>query len=118
MLIVENEPVLVVMLQKFFSGHGYDVTVARSYDEYRTMKSGVYDAAIIDCSLVGALNQDGLRIVRELRDAKMSKFTLMFTAVQDPAITQSAKDAGADEVLIKPVPLTRIERLIDERNSK
>jgi DNA-binding response OmpR family regulator len=118
MLIVENEPVLVVMLQKFFVGRGYEVTVAKSYDEYRKQMSGVYDAAIIDCSLVGALNQDGLRIVRELKEAQTSRFTLMFTAIQDPEILQLAREAGAHHVLIKPVPLTHIERLIDERKDK
>lgn len=118
LLLVENEAVIIAMIQKFFVGRGFDVTIARTYDEYYANRELAYAAAIVDCSLEGALNRDGLRVVRDLKMQSLLTYVIMFTANQDPALQESARQAGADEVLIKPASLTRLDALIQEKRRK
>lgn len=117
LLIVENEATLVVMAQRFFEGRGFSVTVAKTLDEFRAVASRGFTAALVDCSLVGALNRDGLRIVQELKAASPLTFVILFTASQEPTLFDEAKRMGADEVLLKPYPLTKIEQLILSRSA-
>lgn len=115
LLLVENETVIVAMVEKFFSGRGFVVTVARNYADYSSNRHQRFDAAIVDCSLEGALNRDGLRIVRELKTQSLLTFVVLFTAIQDPGLFAEAKAAGADEVLTKPASLTKLDTLISQR---
>lgn len=118
LLLVENEAVIIAMIQKFFAGRGFDVTTARTFDEYLAKRDLGYVAAIVDCSLEGALNRDGLRVVRDLKMQSLLTYVIMFTANQDPALLESARQAGADEVLTKPASLTRLDTLIQEKRRK
>lgn len=118
LLLVENEAVILAMIEKFFVGRGFDVTIARTYDEYYAHRGLAYTAAIVDCSLEGALNRDGLRVVRDLKTQSLLTYVIMFTANQDPALLESARQAGADDVLTKPASLTRLDALIQEKRRK
>lgn len=104
-LIVEDEPRLLRMLEKAFREQNYAVDVAGTGDEgwYKAANSD-YDAIILDVMLPG---MDGWEVLSRLRKEKSTP-VLMLTARDAPLDRVRGLDAGADDYLIKPFDLPEL----------
>jgi two-component system alkaline phosphatase synthesis response regulator PhoP len=114
LLLVEDEPGLVVMLTDRLRSAGYDVAVARTGPDGLAQALGEpHDLILLDILLPGA---SGLEVCRELRQAGVGTPILMLTALGDVVDKVVGLRIGADDYLTKPFEtmelLARIEALL------
>lgn len=114
LLLVEDEPGLVVMLHDRLRAAGYDVEVATTGPEgLDRALAAPFDLLLLDVLLPG---ESGLEVCRRLRSAGLSTPILMLTALGDVVDRVVGLRIGADDYLTKPFAtaelLARIEALL------
>ena len=111
LLLVEDEPGLVVTLVDRLRAEGYDVTVAidgeRALDHCR---EAVIDLVILDVMLPGI---DGFEVCRTLRRTGCRVPILMLTARGEVADRVAGLRLGADDYLVKPFDSDELIARID-----
>ncbi|MCJ2185123.1 response regulator [Novosphingobium sp. 1949] len=99
-LVVDDDPELRSLLQRFLAEHGYAV---RAVEHGRAMDSALQrepaDAIVLDLMLPG---EDGLAILRRLRASGETVPVIMLTARGDPVDRVLGLELGADDYLGKP----------------
>src|SRR4051812_38193833 len=99
-LIVEDSPDLVALLQRLLSEHGYDVRMARDGEAgLAAALENEPDLLILD---VGLPRRNGFEVVQELRRQGIQAPTLMLTARGEISDRIAGLDSGADDYLTKP----------------
>jgi DNA-binding response OmpR family regulator len=99
-LIIEDEFDLAEVLRDGLTEDGHQVDVALDGNTgERMVIDEEYDLIIVDWMLPG---QDGLSLVRRMRDRGDSRPVLMLTAMADISSRVSGLDGGADDYLTKP----------------
>ena len=114
LLLVEDEPGLVVTLVDRLRAEGYDVTVAPDGREgLRRGCEDAWDLVILDLLLPG---MGGLEVCRELRRRGVETPILMLTALSDVVDRVVGLRVGGDDYLTKPFAtaelLARLEALL------
>ncbi len=105
-LVIEDEHKIARALKKALEQESYAVDVAFDGDEgYGMATTEPYDVAIIDRMLPG---NDGLTIVKEMRQAKIHTPVLLLTALGEVRDRTAGLDAGADDYLVKPFALEEL----------
>lgn len=99
-LVVEDEVQLAEMIEESLEGEGQPVTVVHNADSARAhLRTGVFDAMILDIMLPGT---SGLDLCRELR-ARGTQIPILLLTARDAVEDRVAGlDAGADDYLTKP----------------
>ena len=99
-LIVEDERRLAATLCDLLSGAGYETDAAdNGEDGLLMMRSGIYDAAILDVMLP---KLNGFEVIRRLRKEQCALPVLMLTARAEITDKVTGLDSGADYYLTKP----------------
>ena len=114
LLLVEDEPGLVITLTDLLSAEGYSVDTAQDgTTALAKASSEPYDLVILDVMLPG---KDGLEVCRELRERGNNVAVLMLTAKTQLQDRVAGLKVGADDYLAKPFEppelLARIEALL------
>lgn len=112
-LVVEDEPKMASMLRRGLSEEGHQVdTCSLGEDAQRQIRQVSYDVAVLDWGLP---DDDGVSLLRKLRDLGLTTPVLMLTARGTTGEKVTALRAGADDYLVKPFDfeelLARIEAL-------
>jgi two-component system response regulator HydG len=110
LLVVDDEPGIVAMIQRFAGGQGFDV-IARAggrslLEELPSLNANV---ALVDLRMPEV---DGLELLKAIRDADPMCQVILMTAF---ATVESAIDAvklGALDYLSKPIDFTRLTHLL------
>ena len=106
-LIIEDEKKIASFIRKGLEAAGFVVEVAHDGDEGYTLAiTRPYDALILDIMLPG---RDGLSILRNLRERKISVPVILLTARSELNERLEGLNLGADDYLTKPF---HIEELI------
>ena len=113
-LLIEDEPSLVLTLTDLLSEHGYIVESALDgASGLAKASSQRFDLIILDVMLPG---KDGLQVCRELRAGGNNVVVLMLTAKTQLSDRVAGLKLGADDYLAKPFEppelLARIEALL------
>ena len=99
-LVVDDDPELRSLLQRFLSEHGYAV---RAVDGGKAMDLALQrepaDVVVLDLMMPG---EDGLAVLRRLRAAGEQVPVIMLTARGDPVDRVLGLEMGADDYLGKP----------------
>lgn len=97
--VVEDDPDISRMMISFMTGHGFDVSPARSGDDLdRSMASGKFDCIVLDVGLPG---EDGLSICQRLR--RDSFVPIIIVSARDTDTDRIVGlELGADDYLAKP----------------
>lgn len=99
-LVVDDDPELRSLLQRFLSEHGYAV---RAVDGGKAMDVALQrepaDVVVLDLMMPG---EDGLAVLRRLRAAGEQVPVIMLTARGDPVDRVLGLEMGADDYLGKP----------------
>ena len=99
-LIVEDSPDLVSLLDRVLVEQGYAVRTARDGDAgLANALENEPDLLILD---VGLPRRNGFEVVQELRRQGINAPTLMLTARGEVSDRITGLDAGADDYLVKP----------------
>jgi two-component system, OmpR family, alkaline phosphatase synthesis response regulator PhoP len=117
-LLIEDEPGLVLTLSDLFANEGYDVETASDGPSglAKAMEGG-YDLIILDVMLPG---KNGFDVCREMRENGIGTGVLMLTARTQVADRVEGLKLGADDYLTKPFApselLARAEALLRRVN--
>ena len=120
LLLVEDEPGLVMTLTDRLVAEGYDVESATDAPSGLEMaSSGSFDAILLDVMLPGG---NGMDVCRTLRQRGLQTPILMLTAKGQVVDKVVGLKLGADDYLVKPFDmselLARVEALIRRSASK
>lgn len=99
-LVVEDDPLVVRLVQRVLTEAGYAVDVAQTLDAARDLVGADFDAVLLDIDLPGG---SGLDLLRELRGRGDATPVLLFTGSDSDADVVTGLDAGADDYIVKPV---------------
>ncbi len=106
-LIVEDEKKIAAFVRKGLEAAGFVLDVCHHGDEgYTLATTRPYDALVLDIMLPG---RDGLSILRNLRERKLSLPVILLTARSELNERLEGLNLGADDYLTKPF---HIEELI------
>lgn len=110
LLLIEDEPSVISLIQRSLSAAGHEITVAMDG------KSGLemalkhqFDLIILDLMLPV---MNGMEVCRNLRNSSSSTPVLMLTALGTTENIVSGLDAGADDYMTKPFKLAELEARI------
>jgi two-component system, NtrC family, response regulator HydG len=110
LLVVDDEPGIIAMIQRFASGQGFDV-IAREggrplLDELPSLKANV---ALVDLRMpeVG-----GIEMLRAIRDADPACQVILMTAFATVESAIEAVKLGALDYLSKPIDFNRLNDLL------
>jgi two-component system alkaline phosphatase synthesis response regulator PhoP len=115
LLLVEDEPALVMTLTDRLQAEGYDVDSAADGDEgfRRASTAPYYDLILLDVMIPG---RSGFEVCRQLRQAGVSTPILMLTARGQVTDRVAGLQFGADDYVVKPFDmaelLARIQALL------
>lgn len=113
-LLVEDEPGLVLTLSDLLSAEGYEVeTAVDGPSGFETAKGSPFDVVILDVMLPG---KSGFDVCKELRQSGCDSAILMLTARTQVTDRVVGLKLGADDYLTKPFDpselLARVEALL------
>jgi DNA-binding response OmpR family regulator len=116
-LIAEDDGITGRTLKGTLSRSGYDVTlVANGADALATLKQGGYEILITDWMMP---RMDGIRLVEAVRkEITLAPTIVMLTALGADSAKTRAIEAGADEVLVKPVQPKQVLDLLARLRSR
>jgi len=105
-LIVEDEERVAASLRQALAEECYDVLLSGSVEEARDLlQCEQVDLIILDRILPG---QDGVELLRKLRDEHDGTMVLMLTAKDSLQDRVEGLESGADDYLTKPFALTEL----------
>ena len=118
-LVVEDEPGLLLALEDRLTEEGYDVAgEANGIRAEEIARKGPFDLIVLDVMLPG---RDGFQICQNLREASIQTPVLMLTARGSNIDTVLGLRIGADDYLSKPfdmqVLMARIQALLRRSHS-
>ena len=105
-LLVDDEPALLLTYSKILEKHGYEVTTADSVDHaYAKLQEKMFELLICDLTLGG--RRTGFDIIDLAFVLYPSIRTVLLTGQEDPEIEAEAASNGV-EVLLKPVEVPKL----------
>jgi len=114
-LLVEDQPINRELLVRQLHAVGvqaFDVAT-NGLEAWRLYEKHAYELVITDCAMPG---MDGEELIRRIRARKFDKgrrpYLVALTANVLETQRQSCLDAGADDVLVKPVSLDQLRALL------
>lgn len=112
-LIADDYAPILFSVRRYFSAHGFDVDCARDRELAEALIGRYrYAAVIVDLRLTATDENEGLTLIRAVRERDASTPVLLLTAYATEAIEDEAARAGASAVVHKPVALGDLLALI------
>ncbi|MCE7069476.1 response regulator transcription factor [Dyadobacter sp. CY327] len=110
LLLIEDEPSVISLIQRSLSASGHEITVAMDGKSGLEMATNhTFDMIILDLMLP-VIN--GMEVCRKIRSAGNATPILMLTALGTTENIVSGLDAGADDYMTKPFKLAELEARI------
>jgi CheY-like chemotaxis protein len=116
-LLVDDRPENTVFLRDALEHGGHEVrTTLEGPEALRMMEEQPPDFVLLDLEMPG---MDGMEVLRAIQtsDRLASVIVIMTSAHPREEIEQECLEAGAHEVLSKPIPLARLRELLAELKS-
>lgn len=115
-LVVDDEPDTCANLADILGDLGYRVETAHSGPQALALaEQRMYDLALLDLRMPG---MDGLELYRRLKERSAGTVAILVTAYASGETARRAREAGAWQVLSKPVDmgalLTLVQQALDE----
>jgi CheY-like chemotaxis protein len=114
LLLVDDDEVVRVSLSFVLEQSGFTVTSAANVPEaLKYISSESYDVLLSDLHMPGA--GDGLTVVSAMRHANPTAVTLLLSAFPEMDAAAQAILLQADEILVKPMEVTSLIQVINQR---
>lgn len=115
-LYVDDEPALRMLVQTQLQDEGIDVTTADDGDTaLDTLEKERFDLILLDIRMPRI---DGVSVLKEIRERKLSSRIIMLTAVEDFEVAIEAVKLGAIDYITKPYQIeeliARIHRVVSK----
>ena len=111
-LVVDDDPRLVHIVQMYLGIEGYDVVTAESgEDGLRSFEQHMPDLVILDIMMPG---MDGVEVCRRMRQTASPEQVsiIMFSALSGDEDVARALDAGATHMIAKPFNLVGLGAVV------
>jgi DNA-binding response OmpR family regulator len=107
-LVVDDEPDAVELLQEFLTSKGYEVITASEGEEaLRKVKSERPHLILLDVRMP---KMNGLEVLRQVRQIDKEVGVIMVTAVNEEETGRQALELGAFDYIVKPLDLEYLEK--------
>jgi DNA-binding response OmpR family regulator len=107
-LVVDDEPDAVELLQEYLTGKGYEVITACNGEQaLERVKADRPHLILLDVRMPG---MSGLDVLREVRQIDKEVGVIMVTAVSEEDTGRQAMTLGAFDYVVKPLDLAYLER--------
>ena len=111
-LIVDDDAGILRLLERFGDKRSFAVIALSSGEEALDYLHGhSADIALIDVHMPGV---DGLQVLRSVRELSPDCRVVLMTGEPDMAVAVEAIKLGAQDVLSKPIDLTRLADILDD----
>ena len=111
-LLADDEPDTIILVQERLKGAGYEVVTACTGEEVlEKVREALPNLILLDVVMPG---MNGYRVCRRLKDDPLTKGipVILFTALQKNDLLQTAQASGADMVISKPFEAEELLRII------
>ena len=113
LLVVDDEESICFSMSEYFSLHGYKVDTASELEEAEKLIGATsYKVVIQDLRLTMTTNQDGLEMIKMIRQQNPQTRIVVLTAYGSAEIEDEARRCGADAFLRKPKPLSQVAQVV------
>lgn len=103
-LLVDDEVGILLAFKKLLQAPGLVVDTAQTIEAAEALlKSNPYSVVIADLRLTGVLGEEGLEIIRYIREHNLSSRVILVTGYGSPDVMEKAYALGADFYFEKPV---------------
>jgi DNA-binding response OmpR family regulator len=111
-LIVEDDLAIQSLLSMMLNSHGYETSIAEhGLKAIELLQRERFD--IIICDMMMPF-MDGLRFIKWLRnEVKMDLPVIVLTSVNDPKIREDILNAGATDIIYKPVAVQELFKRLE-----
>ncbi len=107
-LVVDDEPDAVELLQEFLMAKGYEVVTASDGEEaLRMVKEHRPHLILLDVRMP---KMNGMEVLRRVREVDREVGVIMVTAVNEEETGREALKMGAFDYITKPLDLKYLER--------
>jgi DNA-binding NtrC family response regulator len=111
-LVVDDEEDTCANLRDILTDLGYHVDVAcDGPSALKLVEQNPYDLALLDLKMPG---MDGLELYRRIKETRAGTVAIIVTAYAATDTARDARQAGAFEILPKPVDFSRLLNLVDQ----
>jgi DNA-binding NtrC family response regulator len=113
LLVVDDEESICFSMSEYFSLQGYKVDTASEIEEAEKLLGATnYKVVIQDLRLTITNNQNGLDMIKMIREHNPQARIVVLTAYGSPEIEDEARRNGADAFLRKPKPLSQVAQVV------
>lgn len=113
MLVVDDEPPIVVAISQYFENLGFEVDVTGELEEAQALIAcRDYSVVLTDLHLRKITGLEGLELLAYSRRKSPSTFIILLTAYGSPEIEEQARRLGVDVFLHKPQPLAEVAEIV------
>ena len=113
LLVVDDEESICFSMSEYFSLQGYKVDTACELEEAEKLLGAThYKVVIQDLRLTMTNSQDGLDMIRLIRERDPQTRIIVLTAYGSPEVEDEARRCGADAFLRKPKPLSQVAQVV------
>jgi len=112
-LVVDDEEPILLALREYLGPLRYEVDCARELEEAEALLSHVrYDLLIADLRLTGSHGNEGLELIRFVRERSPWTRIVVLTGYGSAEIESEAVGRGVDAFLQKPMPLADLAEIV------
>jgi DNA-binding NtrC family response regulator len=109
-LVVDDEPETLDLLKKYLSRKGYATETANCAEEaINSLNTSKPDIVLMDIRMKGL---DGIVALKRIKEIDRSVIVIMTTAIGNDEVIDEAMRLGADDYLVKPFNLSKLEASI------
>jgi DNA-binding NtrC family response regulator len=103
-LIVDDEPALLIAFKGILENEEVLVDTAETMGSAEDrLKANAYDVVVVDLRLTGVLGEEGLEIIKYVKEFKPETQVILITGYGNPSIMEKARELGAAFYFEKPV---------------
>ena len=109
-LLVDDDPKFVKLLQEFLELNGFWVVTASSGEEaVERLNQSFVNVVLLDVRMAG---MDGLLTLKRIRVAHPNLPVIFVTNVDEEAIREEARVLGAHEYIVKPLDFEHLKSIL------
>ena len=116
-LIVDDEKAILVAFKKLLRSPNIDVDTAETIGESEDLlKRNIYNAAIVDLRLTGVDGEEGLKIMKDIKEFYPQTNVILVTGYGSSAVMEKAQALGAAFYFEKPVSIEILKNALKSLN--
>jgi DNA-binding NtrC family response regulator len=116
-LIVDDEKAILLAFKKLLKSPNIDVDTAETIGETEDLlKRNIYNAAIVDLRLTGVDGEEGLKIMKHIKEFYPETNVILVTGYGSSAVMEKAQALGAAFYFEKPVSIEILKNALKSLN--